>query len=258
MAEEANNLNLPHYKSVADLDEKDLRWFSRETLRCIRWTIPGAVEADLEVGGKFLGTAHLSLRLPQEPEGMGIRGCVRVGSFTRDLPKAAKNEVAYRRAMCYRGLAIPMEEPQEDPARKQHQPAYLRIRLDELGHALIHEYLDSKLRWVPAECISFLDGSAPSAATKAWAMRVQDNNQLRSSVTFNVELLVYLFRKRLFQKRRPKGLELVAAVGVAQYDTRDYLETRSIRRVLGSYIHDLQQSQQTMPQDQIEYPVVTL
>ncbi|KAK8038348.1 hypothetical protein PG994_015115 [Apiospora phragmitis] len=89
-------------------------------------------------------------------------------SSLRICPKPAKNWEQWSRAQeAGLGVGEGQQQVQTDKHRKRHAAAYMRIRVHELLDTVNAEYLDAKLRWVPAEFIEFSDGLKPNAATRA-------------------------------------------------------------------------------------------
>ncbi|KAK8137858.1 hypothetical protein PG984_001238 [Apiospora sp. TS-2023a] len=128
-------------RSVDDLHQHELDWFCYQALRCIQMTNPDVVEEDIREGGEY--RIHVTIWLTKVFDD---------GQWT----SAEKPTV------------------QSDRLRKQGASAYLRYRVDNLYDTVMAEYLDAKLRWVPADLIDFQNGEKPNIAIRSRAIMRQE------------------------------------------------------------------------------------
>ncbi|KAK8088291.1 hypothetical protein PG997_003252 [Apiospora hydei] len=235
-----------------DLSPNDLNWFRQEALHCLRMTIPTAVDDDLE---RLNGEYYINLKFwstkvfdngfwdstqkpspPTDPKVNGIEGCVLVGRFKEDLPKSAKTREQWARRL-EGGHDVDQQQVQTHRSRKGGAAAYMRYRVDKLLDAIIPEYLDAKCRWAPADLIDFSDGEKPSATTRAQAMMKQDTYQKSITLNWNGHLLVYLFRKKLYEDNHEEDHQSMEVTGIREYTNADYRETTLIQ----PYVQDMMQ-----------------
>ncbi|KAK8055209.1 hypothetical protein PG993_000436 [Apiospora rasikravindrae] len=235
---------------VEDLSPDDKNWFCHQALYCIRMTNPAVVEDDLkEPNGKYHPHVSWLTKVfdngswnsthrpspPTEPEAKGIQGCVIVGEFKEDLPEFAKNREQWARRLEDKGDGVGQQQVQTHRCRKKGAMAYMRYRVDTLLDAVIPEYLDAKCRWAPADLIDFDDGVKPNDITRAQAMNCQDKYQKYLTVNWNSHLLVYLFRKRLYEDNLDEDHQPFEITGVKEYTKADYRKTP----LISSYLQDM-------------------
>ncbi|KAF3022550.1 hypothetical protein E8E14_012862 [Neopestalotiopsis sp. 37M] len=132
---------------------------------------------------------------------------IRIGRFKKDLPdpKMGRNpwEIDDREAALFAmfGLASDYKVP---PERKAGQPALVRARLDVSTCSIIHDYVDSKGRWVPTSYIDFrTPNQKPDNRTIGEAYSMADTTWANIFDAWNKDLCVYLCRCRLFDASHP-------------------------------------------------------
>jgi hypothetical protein len=120
----------------------------------------------------------------------------------KDLPdpKIGRNpwEIDDREAALFAmlGLASDYKVP---PERKAGEPALVRARLDMSTCSIIHDYVDSKGRWVPTSYIDFrTPNQKPDNRTIGEAYSMADTTWANIFDAWNKDLCVYLCRRRLF------------------------------------------------------------
>ncbi|KAK8130842.1 hypothetical protein PG984_007280 [Apiospora sp. TS-2023a] len=235
---------------IEDLSQADQTWFYRMALHAVRMTIPDAVLDDiLPPNGRFAANVGLWMDdifkddswnstmappAPSEPRVDLLEGCYHVGSFKQDLPRSTKTRHDWAKAL-ERGNAE-IETNQRDHLRKRGAEAYLRARVDRIDDSVVFEYVDKKLRWVPAQFVAFAGGrTGPS--DEARAMALQDTYQAEITVQWNGRLVVYLFRKRLYNSSNLN--EFVPPQGKRFYTAQDFRKTPKVVETMESLLRSI-------------------
>ncbi|KAK8131597.1 hypothetical protein PG984_008035 [Apiospora sp. TS-2023a] len=213
--EHVRRMSDPPMSSLDHLSQGDREWFYEQCLRCCKEMDPSTTMNDLKDGrysanaafwlGKLFENWNNSLQplLPCPPYLSPIEGCVLVGTFKEDLPEGANTLAEWANSL--RRRARDGYERQTDEARMAGSAVYMRMSAGGDGcHSIITEYLDAKLRRTPKEIVRFYDGATPNSQTCCQAIAAQDGYQLRMAVRWNIRLLVYLMRVRLYNKQYAK------------------------------------------------------
>ncbi|KAK7969957.1 hypothetical protein PG996_001606 [Apiospora saccharicola] len=152
-------------RSVDDLHLHKTDWFCYQALRCIQMTNPDVAEEGIREGGRY--RVNVSFWLTKVFD-------------SGQLTSAEK------------------PTPPNKPSEKDIEGC---VQVDKLYNTVIAEYFDAKLKWVPADLIDFQGGEKPNITIRSVAMMRQDQYQKSLVGTWNAHLLVYLFRKRLYEDK---------------------------------------------------------
>ncbi|KAK7951079.1 uncharacterized protein PG986_006807 [Apiospora aurea] len=216
-------------RRVEGLSFDDLNWFNQQALHCLQMTIATVVDDDLAwLNSNYDTIARFWLTKVFD------NGFWDSTQKPSDLPKSAKSRKQWARRL-EGGHEVDQQQVQTHRSRKRGAAAYMRYRVGKLLDAVIPAYLDAKCRWAPADLIDFSDGEEPSATTRAQAMMKQDTYQKSVTVNWNGHLLVYLFRKKLYEDKyealayHPSHLEedhqSMEITGVRESTNADYRKT---------------------------------